>query len=407
MKTLEVELLVPRRLTSRAEASEVLGLLENVYSGLRPEKYGHLEPIRTPFDREAVLRAWPDVFFWRHRQPSVTGCLFPKLPNRANSYLHAWITISVGLFKADVASVKRFLSAASGQLNAHFAFAHYLTEGDQALGRANRTISDNGVCVSAHTILKSIPDLYWITVLGTPYVQIFGRDRLLSAPAYRVEELENGAFLLQLSEHPLDAEKDYEAVNRVRLALKQHLDCNVFFDLANPPDHIYNVPDFGLAEKYAAQDALDAISQPALPPTPESKGTPEEIAQVQSALQEFIRRMNRWETVCWSGMQGTGEEGKTREQRQQMLRSIFEECCAANSLKGARLVTFRNPPEYNAEAEKILSVVVEGRKAVVYTKQTTGYTMNCRYYLKKVGARWLVSSKQIRDIKGEYIYALL
>jgi hypothetical protein len=34
---------------------------------------------------------------------------------------------------------------------------------------------------------RYIPDLYWFTILGPPYVRLFGRDRLLEAPAEGVQ----------------------------------------------------------------------------------------------------------------------------------------------------------------------------------------------------------------------------
>jgi hypothetical protein len=44
---------------------------------------------------------------------------------------------------------------------------------------------------------KYIPDVYWLTFFGPPYVKLFGRERLLSAPAYKVEELSYGGISLQ------------------------------------------------------------------------------------------------------------------------------------------------------------------------------------------------------------------
>ncbi|NJL30059.1 MAG: hypothetical protein HC897_20275 [Thermoanaerobaculia bacterium] len=89
-----------------------------------------------------------------------------------------------------------------------------------------------------------LPDLYWLTIFGPPYVDLFGRERLLSAPAPIVEELPTGAILIQLSENMLDFRDRFEEVDRVRQAVKAHLDSDAFFDPAKGKDHKYNVPVF-------------------------------------------------------------------------------------------------------------------------------------------------------------------
>src|SRR6476619_5796824 len=47
--------------------------------------------------------------------------------------------------------------------------------------------------VVTHRLKKYLPDIYWMTVFGAPYVRLFSQELLLSAPAYQVQELENGS----------------------------------------------------------------------------------------------------------------------------------------------------------------------------------------------------------------------
>src|SRR5205807_6118228 len=54
--------------------------------------------------------------------------------------------------------------------------------------------------------------LYWANVFGPEYVEMFGREKLTTAPLYRIVELSDGGLLLTLSQSPLDAgEGAYQA----------------------------------------------------------------------------------------------------------------------------------------------------------------------------------------------------
>ena len=57
----------------------------------------------------------------------------------------------------------------------------------------------------------SLRGIFWANFFGPEYVQMFGRDRLLSAPWYKTEDLPDSGLLLLISESPFDADKpDYQ-----------------------------------------------------------------------------------------------------------------------------------------------------------------------------------------------------
>jgi hypothetical protein len=66
--------------------------------------------------------------------------------------------------------------------------------------------------------------LYWANFFGPKFVQKLGRDRILNAPAWRIEELADGGMLYLLAPHlgqsdehvPLESVKEYFGVERVR-----------------------------------------------------------------------------------------------------------------------------------------------------------------------------------------------
>ncbi|NOU74269.1 hypothetical protein GC098_23215 [Paenibacillus sp. LMG 31458] len=62
------------------------------------------------------------------------------------------------------------------------------------------------------------PELHWINLFGKPYIELFGRDKLLSAPCYHVEELNKDVIALQLTENPFEPIPEED-----RRLVKQHL----------------------------------------------------------------------------------------------------------------------------------------------------------------------------------------
>jgi hypothetical protein len=91
---------------------------------------------------------------------------------------------------------------------------------------------------------KCVPDIYWTTVFGRPYVELFSRERLLSCPAHRIKELDNGAIVIQLTPELKDIAAEEAAFERVRQDTRNHLNNDAFFDLAKGLDYQYRVPEF-------------------------------------------------------------------------------------------------------------------------------------------------------------------
>lgn len=239
---------------SREEALEALDLVCNVYPDIAPEKYGLCEPLREQFDPsnlEPILQNWRSMLFWKRRKPKVEGMVSPSW---GRGHRHGHIGVTIDASNANVSKLVRFVQEASSRLGADFAFMHSLTEPDTLIGRATDTLGGLGrregyrVLMSGHKLEKYIPDLYWATVFGGVYIEHFGRERLLSAPAHIVKELPGGSIYLQLSESIFDLETDYEKVDAVRKMVKEHLNNNSFFDPNIPAYeyHEYNVPKFRL-----------------------------------------------------------------------------------------------------------------------------------------------------------------
>ena len=47
---------------------------------------------------------------------------------------------------------------------------------------------------------KRLPDISWGSFYGAPYIEMFGKEKILNAPFYKIERLESDHFFLQASE---------------------------------------------------------------------------------------------------------------------------------------------------------------------------------------------------------------
>ena len=89
---------------------------------------------------------------------------------------------------------------------------------------------------------KYLPNLYSCQVFGKSYVDLFGMDKLLSAPAPIVKKLSEHQVYLQLNKDLDDI--SYEELETNRALIKKHLGEDAFFQIEKGRDYKYRVPNF-------------------------------------------------------------------------------------------------------------------------------------------------------------------
>jgi hypothetical protein len=91
-----------------------------------------------------------------------------------------------------------------------------------------------GPSVGATTwdLVKAIPEFYWATVFGRPYVELFGRSRLARVKAAVNVELAPGLFYIQLTERLADVAEQPQRVDELRTAAVEVLGSDAFADPA-------------------------------------------------------------------------------------------------------------------------------------------------------------------------------
>ncbi len=205
------------RLVSAAEGQDLMRLIVECVPGTAAAKMGNLEPLRDRFALERVPEFWDDYMFIWEGQAS-EGIVHQAVRRDGFGGILAWFEREA----ADETALITLIREACERSNAEFALIHLSSK--KEIRRGVQT------AVNELDLGGGIPDLYWATVFGPSYVEFFGRDRLLSAPVYRVDELGAERIYLQLSEHLSDFESEWKQVNAVRDAVKEHLGRDAFVD---------------------------------------------------------------------------------------------------------------------------------------------------------------------------------
>ncbi len=156
---------------------------------------------------------------------------------------HSWLYIGGKFNLVDPAQASLFLQQTSVQLPADFAYLHMFTEGEIA-DTAYEMYSPYQQGIVTHDLRKCLPTLCWGMVWGPPYIKLFGRERLLSAPVYIARELGDQAIYTQLTEDVRDLQTQYDMVKDIRKNAMEYLGIDAFYQSDIERGHKYQVPHF-------------------------------------------------------------------------------------------------------------------------------------------------------------------
>jgi hypothetical protein len=247
------EILSPLPLNRDQDARKLFQLwADNAFQYL-PDRWGLYEPLRNHFslsNLDEAIRTWEHAYYVkRAAAPKLESSIIMQYgPHRD----HTTWTVTLKKEKDfEQSAFRRLLDGAAIAFSADFGFVHKITAAEISRGRANGSIS---FLNTAHTkknlflftllLNKCLPDIYWMTAFGRPYVELFSRERLLSCPAHSVKELENGSIVIQLTPELKDITAEEVEFERVRQEARNHLNNDAFFDAAKGLDHRYRVPEF-------------------------------------------------------------------------------------------------------------------------------------------------------------------
>lgn len=111
--------------------------------------------------------------------------------------------------------------------------------------------------ISTKLLRNWLPEMPWAVVFGSAYIRLFGKDKLLTTPAFKVEEIGDELVFIQLTPLMEDIHEQYEQVMQARSKAKKHLGEECFFKQelvynfnANPDKagKVFKVPMFDFLE---------------------------------------------------------------------------------------------------------------------------------------------------------------
>ncbi|MGE8640639.1 MAG: hypothetical protein ACN6PR_18435 [Achromobacter sp.] len=214
-----------------------------------PRRWGVVEPINLELsmqDIRCVLQTGEGNIMWKRNASPKGWGKFKKRTNPLYGPQFANIYISVSVENQNqVADFIFYAKHLSEWVGVEYACCDSLTENYKPVAFVNGLAPyQTSIFVPTFKLTKCLPDILWSQIFGPAYVKLIGLEKLLSAPAYKVEQLGPEAVYLQLSESVFDMHDHYEAVDAVRCQVKRHLDDNIFFNPNYREDHVYRVPTF-------------------------------------------------------------------------------------------------------------------------------------------------------------------
>lgn len=251
------EMLSPLPLNQEYDARRLVSLWAEIAPNTLPDRVGQHEPLKRRFsitDLGGLLAEWEyQVLFKRVSKPKLNSSVLMQYgPHRRHS---SWAISIDDHQNVNLPSMLNLLEQASTEFSADLAFIHKPMKCDMEIGLASKSIShlssakdSISLFITAHLLRKYIPDIYWVTVFGKSYVDLFSRERLLSAPAYCVRELENGSVLMQLTEFPGEGGEGSDSYQSQKTRVKAHLNSDAFFVLDKGTNYKYSVPEFSWRE---------------------------------------------------------------------------------------------------------------------------------------------------------------
>jgi hypothetical protein len=227
----DVELFTPGLLRDPEVGRAFVRALNEHVPSWMPYRYGWSEPLRSVFDPERVEHFWGQIGFWRNAARTANGTIEPRTG--------PWDLLSSIKLSGDwtpetpdLKGLGAFLADCASTLDVTYGMAHLFTaDGHNGYQRDWFALSPEPERVKKARqgpFPHFLRDLYWGNVFGPPYVELFGAERLRTAPAAIARELRPGYFYLQLTEDITDGAGLADA----RRTVKAHLGADCFYDPA-------------------------------------------------------------------------------------------------------------------------------------------------------------------------------
>jgi hypothetical protein len=231
----QVELFTPTLLDNQAEGRALLGALGEHVPSWTPRRYGWSEPLRNVYAPGQSGHFWerPNGLMFRNASGDAAG----EVSVRTGPWdILSKVELSGPATRPELEhGIGRFLAQCGPALGLAYGMAHIFTpaQADEYYRQWFELPPPGDRVKTARQgpFPYFLRDLYWGNLFGPPYTELFGADRLRTAPAAVASEPRPGYFYLQVTEAITDL-CDATALARYRQArdaVKQHLGPDFFY----------------------------------------------------------------------------------------------------------------------------------------------------------------------------------
>jgi hypothetical protein len=195
--------------------------------GWAPERWGFAEPERRDWRADPPTTDW-DLGSLAAIAPRDAARI--QLDRRGPEDAHGRLLVHGRLDEADPGGPAALLGRLATLLDADFGHLQVPSAEDRGAIFGAVDFGDGPRISYAPWQLRFfLPGVFWTTVLGPSYVELFGADAIASAPAEAVERVDGDRFALRLSPDLLDPLADHDALVAGREAVVDHLGRDAFW----------------------------------------------------------------------------------------------------------------------------------------------------------------------------------
>lgn len=194
MRNVFVQLFTRNPLTSIESGQCLLQLLTRYIPAAQPSRWDNYTLASHPWPPGNLEQAWnrDDLFWEGHPPETAQGAAFKRTYPTDK---HGVVSLELDPEAAPMGDVASFLQELAAQLEGDYGFVH-------TLPASGPTDTSAFLQMASQDLSKCLPDLWWGMVLGSPYVDLIGSERISTAPAYCVSRVTDRIYWLQLTERP-------------------------------------------------------------------------------------------------------------------------------------------------------------------------------------------------------------
>jgi hypothetical protein len=250
MSSIIMNLCTIKHIGTREYAQQFLKILE-IY-GILPDKIGLYEPLKKAYSLEEAIKMWTTDggtspgyhagnLIGKKKDPNVQFDAMWNIGERARvNYISIWLTRkSFKQLKNNIENLFKDL------ISSVDSFHGYITDFNF---RVRQHVTGN--------IESRMDGIFWCNYFGEVYVNFFRRDKILSAPWFKIVMLDQNRIITYLTKEPND--KKLVESTELEDRFKEYLGKDSFGDVAawraanilppNDPTQYRNVPKLDLSE---------------------------------------------------------------------------------------------------------------------------------------------------------------